>query len=577
MLCVDHMKYFIYARKSSEQEDRQVLSLDSQEDVLTELSKKNGLDVIDVFRESASAHVIGRKKFNEMLTRIENKEAGGIIIWDESRIARNSLDGGKVIYMMDLNQIVEIVKPGKTYHNTPDDKSWLNFNFTMTKKESDDKSVNVIRGLETKAKKGWLPSGAKPGYVNDKYAEKGNKTILNDPVRFPLIKQAWTMMLTGAYTVGQILDKLNNDWGYRTLIRKSIGGKPMCRSQIYRMFTDPYYYGEFEFPTGSGILYKGKHQPMITREEFDRVQILLGRPGRPRPHNRQFSFTGIMTCGECGSAITAEEKWQIICPVCKNKFASKNKTGCPKCKTDIKEMKKPKLLHYIYYHCTKPKKKKCKQRSITEDKLTKQIDEILSKIKISEKFKHWAIKYLNELNDQKTDAKNASIKSLQEAYNDVVKRIDNLVKLKISPQNTDGSLLNDEEFKSQKTSLIKERQDLESKMGISGERIDKWVELSEKTFDFAIYAKHWFDESDVMTKKEIFQSLGSNIKLDSGVLRLILEKPFEIIESMKKEIPEIEETIEPEKVSVKSAHYEVLFSKNPLMLPRVDSNHEPCR
>lgn len=103
-------RYFIYCRKSSEQEDRQVLSLESQERELLKLAKELNLHIVGTYKESKSAHVIGRKGFNEMLERIVKSEANGIVVWDESRLARNSLDGGKIIYMMDLGQIVEIIK-----------------------------------------------------------------------------------------------------------------------------------------------------------------------------------------------------------------------------------------------------------------------------------------------------------------------------------------------------------------------------------------------------------------------------------------------------------------------------------
>ena len=563
------MKYFIYARKSSESEDRQAASIEDQLKELKSFNNKLKLPLAGVYSESRSAKTPGRSEFNKMIEEILKNQVKGIICWKLNRLARNAKDGGTIIWLVNESGL-EIVTPNKTY--TKADQFMLYIEFGMANQFVNDLSVDVKRGLKSKAEKGWLPSGAKSGYMNDKFAEKGNKTTPIDPVKFPLIKQTWTLMLTGAYTVGQILDKLNNEWGYRTLIRKRVGGKPMCRSQIYKMFTDPYYYGEFESPVGSGKFYKGKHQPMITREEFDRVQMLLGRPSRPRPHNRQFSFTGIISCEECGSMITAEEKWQVICPICRIKFASKNKTACPKCNIKITEMKKPTILHYIYYHCTKQKNKKCTQRSITEEKLSQQITDILSKIKISERFKHWAIEHLNELNDQEIDTRNAAVKSTQEAYNDVVKRIDNLVKLKISPQNSDGSIFSDEEFKEQKTTLMKEKESLNKKIGMTDNRIDQWIELSEKTFNFAIHAKYWFDKGDLMTKKEIFQSLGSNIKLDGGTLRLTLEKPFEIFESAKKENPEIALTIEPEEKTDTTMQIEALWAENPILLPRLDSN-----
>ncbi|MBI4098207.1 MAG: recombinase family protein [Candidatus Levybacteria bacterium] len=539
-------KYFIYCRKSSEQEDRQTLSLDSQEKELQSLAKTENLQIVATYKESGSAHVIGRKDFNDMLQRIEKGEANGLLVWDESRIARNSLDGGKVIYMMDLGQLVEIKKPGKIYCNTPDDKSWLGMLFMMTKKDSDDKGVNVRRGLKTKAEKGWLPSGAKAGYMNDKYADKGSKTILSDPERFPLIRKAWEAMLTGTYSVMQILRLLNEEWGYRTPKHRRIGGKPMTRSHIYKMFTDPFYYGEFEYPLKSGVWHKGKHEPMITEEEFEKVQTLLGRKGRPRPRTRIFDYTGLLSCGECGAAITAEEKFQIICPSCKFKFASQNKSACPKCKTLIEEMNNPTLLHYVYYHCTKRKNPNCTQGSIRLEDLNKQFDELLSRIQISERFKDWAIKYLNELNDKEIGDRSAIQNSVQEAYKDCVQRIDNLVKLKISPQNSDGSLLSDEEFKSQKETLMAEKERLKERLGDSDDRVNKWVEFSEKTFNFACHARYWFTNGDTQEKREILVALGSNLTLKDKIVRVDLEKPLQFIEETKKETPEIDPAFEPE-------------------------------
>ncbi|MCL4366710.1 recombinase family protein [Patescibacteria group bacterium] len=560
-------KFFIYCRKSSEQEDRQVLSLPGQARELQEYAKREGLTIVDTYQESKSAHWAGRIDFNNMLMRIRSGEGNGIIVWDESRIARNALDSGTVIYMIDLQEIVEIRKPGKVYKNTPDDKSWLAMCFMMSKKESDDKGVSVKRGLKTKAEKGYLPSGAKAGYMNDKYAEKGNKTLLVDPVRFPLIKKTWEMFLTGIYSPPQVLNKLNDEWGYRTPQHKRIGGKPMTRSQIYKTLADPFYYGVFEYPEGSGNWYQGKHEPMITKDEFDRAQMLLGKKGRPRPKTHDFTYTGLLTCGECGAMITAEEKYQVICPVCKLKFASLNKDSCPECKTRIEDMIKPTLLHYTYYHCTKRKKKTCSQLGIRLEKMEAQIEGLLSRIQISERFKNWAIKYLNELNVIETEDRDVILKSQQEAYDDVVKRIDNLIKLKISPQNTDGSLLSDDDFKRQKEDLMKEKSTLQEKLGDTDNRINKWVELSEKTFNFACHARYWFANGDTETKKQILMGIGSNLTLKDKTVLVDLEKPLQFIEEAKNEVPEISPMFEPTKKGLTETQLGVLYSQNPTLLP----------
>lgn len=558
-------KYFIYCRKSSEQEDRQMLSLDSQETELCKVAHDDNLEIVDTYKESGSAHTVGRKQFGEMLSRIENGEANGIIVWDEARLARNSKDGGNLIYMIDLGQIVEIRKPGKTYKNTPDDKSWLGMIFTMTKKDSDDKGVNVKRGLKTKAEKGWIPSGAKPGYMNDKYAEKGNKTIVIDEMRFKLIRKAWDYMLTGIYNVAQIKELLD-EWGYRTPKRKRIGGKPISLSYLYKVFTDPFYYGEFEYPTSSGNWYKGKHKPMISRDEFERVQRLLGRKISTRSQTREFDYTGLFECGECGATITAEDKVQCICSECKYKFSCKNALECPKCTTAIKDMTAPKILEYVYYHCTKRVKPNCTQRSLTKIEFEKQIDSYLSKIQISESFKEWAIKYLNELNQNEIEDRNSIIDSLQEAYKDCVKRIDNLVALKISPQNSDGNLLTDEEFKKQKESLIKEKSVLEERMNNSGQRINKWLELSEKAFNFACYARYWFANGTRQQKRDIFYGLGSNLKLFEKIVRIDVEKPLEMISEVRVKEKTISPMFEPSKRGYNKGKLEAYWSQNPTML-----------
>ena len=521
-----------------------------------------------------SAKAPGRPIFTEMMRRVLQGEAKGIICWKLDRLARNPIDGGSIIWSIKQNGI-EIVTPSQTFNQQNENSILMYIEFGMAQKFVDDLSKNVKRGLKTKAEKGHLPSGAKAGYMNDKYAEKGNKKLLVDPERFPLIRKAWDMILTGMYSPPQVLRTLNNEWGYRTPKHKKIGGKPMTRSQIYKTFTDRFYYGEFEYPEKSGNWYKGNYTPMITKDEFDRVQALLGRKGKPRPKTHEFTYTGLMRCGECGSMITAEEKYQVICSGCKNKFASLNKTECPKCQLSIENMKNPTLLHYTYYHCTKRKKQQCSQKSLKVEDLEKQFDSLLEKIEISVGFKNWAIKYLNEVTDLEVDDRNNVLHSLQNAYDDCVKRIDNLMKLKISPQNSDGTLLSDEEFRTQKDSLVKERQALSEKLGDTDDRIDKWIELTEKTFNFACYAREWFQNGDRETRKQILIGLGSNLTIKDKTILVDLEKPLQFIEMARNEVAEILPTFEHNKLGYTTAQMESLYSQNPTLLPRVDSNHEP--
>lgn len=568
------LRYFIYTRKSSEPEDKQMLSLPAQISELTKLAKDSGLTVVGVFQESRSAHTIGRPYFNEMMTRIEAGEANGILVWDESRIARNSYDGGKVVYMMDLEQIVEIRKPGKTYKNTPDDKSWLQMCFMMSKKESDDKSNNVKRGLREKAKRGMYVGSAKPGYMFDPLAKQGEKDLIPIPGKHELIEKAWRTMLSGKYRVSQVLGLLNDSWGYRTPVRGKLGGKPMHLSEIYEMFHDPFYYSRFEYPKGSDTWHKWRGQPMITEEEFMRVQILIGNKFMPKPQHRVFAFTGLMRCGECDSSITAEEKWQVICTKCRLKFSSLNRNACPNCNTLIANMDNPTILHYIYYHCSKKKNRYCTQGSITVDKLEAQIDEVLKKIGISEEFKEWAIKYLNELNDKEVEDRNVAVNSLQNAYQNCVKRLDNLVKLKISPQNSDGSLLSDEEFKSQKEAIVAEKRKIETSLGSTGKRIEDWLDTAERTFDFAIHARYRFANGALDDKREILSTIGSNLIFKDKKIQFDLQKPYFFLQKVVSVEPTVSLEFEPEKRRDMKAQLEASWAQNPFMQGCQDSNLE---
>ena len=554
------LRYFIYCRKSSEAEDRQVLSIESQINELKRLSERLNLKIIDVFSESQSAKAPGRPIFNEMLKKISQAKADGIICWKLDRLARNPIDGGQIIWMLQKGIIKHIQTFDRGYY--PEDNVLLmNVEFGMANQYVLDLSKNVRRGLKAKAEKGWLPTTPPLGYLNDKSKDKGKKEIIRDLDRFELVKKMWQMMLTGMYTPPKIAKIANEEWGFR-----SPRGKPIAKGTIYRLFNNPFYYGWFEYPVGSGNWYQGSHEPMVTIEEYDRVQILLGRKGKPRLKKHNFAFTGLIRCGECGGMVTAEEKNQIICPACKCKFSSNNRVECPKCKTLIEEMKKTIILHYVYYHCTKKVHPNCSQGSIEVRELEKQIDQYLSKIQISEDFKNWAIRYLKEATDEEIASRENLISSQRKAYDNCLKKLDNLFQLKISPLNNNGSLLSDEEYAKQKAELMKEKARLEEFLNDSQGRVKRWLEVGEKTFEFARSARYWFLNGSSQEKTQILQTLGSNLTLQDKKLLLQLKETFTAIGQITKRVPEARERFEPEKFGQNEAKLRELYSKNQIVL-----------
>ena len=361
----------------------------------------------------------------------------------------------------------------------------------------------------------------------------------------------WDLMLTGLHTPPKILEMANTEWGFRTRPTRRKGGKPLARSAIYKIFTKPFYYGQFEYPKGSGQWYQGKHEPMITEAEYDRVQTLLGRDGNPRPQSHHdFAFTGLIRCGDCGLVVTAEEKHQVICGQCRFKFAHRKRDACPRCKIRVGKMVKPLYLHYTYYHCSKSRRPSCRQKSLTKTELEKQINDALARISISVKFKDWAVKYLHELHAQEAQSQVEIVKTQEQAYRACLGQIEGLLSLKTSPGNRDGSLLSDAEYAERRGRLLKEKMTLEKSLNDAGQGKEQRLKLSERTFEFACLVQERFAKGDPAAQKEILATMSSNLILKDKKLLIEARKPFVILgDTLSSEAPIIS-LIEPETMQV---------------------------
>lgn len=544
------IKYIAYSRKSTESEDRQVLSLNDQKREVEDVERKENLKVVIKFLgdkkgESHTAHKRGRPIFNKVMDLIEAGKANGLLVWHANRLARNAFDGGRIITAMDEGTLLEVkTTSGRTYYNTPEDKFFLQLEFGMAKKSSDDNSVAVKRGLKTKINMGWYPARAPVGYLNSKnYEEKGQNFIFKDDERFEPVKRMWQMMLTGNYTPPKILEVVNKDWKFKTRTTKRSVGKPLSRSGIYRLFTNPFYYGWFEY---AGQLCKGNHEPMINEKEFDQVQKLLGREGRPRPKEHRFAFTGLMKCGNCGAMITAEEK--------------------------IKKQKNGNIHHYIYYHCTKRIDKKCPEKMIEINALNNKIDLLIQNLTISDKFQHWAIKYLHEIRQNEAKSNQNVFESKQKSLARITEQLQNLILTYTSPENANGQIMTSQELQTTKSSLLKQKAALESDLKAQGKTIEEWAELSERTFNFARYAQMWFAKGDMATKRAVFASLGSHLIVKDQNLNVSLHPYFKVIfDNVKR--------AEKELIKVRTSENEqnkgqiaLILAKCPTMRRKWDSN-----
>ena len=229
-------KYCIYARKSTDVEDKQVLSIEAQLVELREYAKREGLYITAEYIEKRSAKVTGRPVFGQLIAEIE-QHGGNILAWHPDRLARNSVDGGQIIYLLDSGKLGTLKFPSFWFENTSQGKFMLSIAFGQSKYYVDNLSENTKRGLRQKVRRGEYPSIAPIGYIND----VRNKTIVVDKRRAPFVIAAFELYAEGNQRMQNIADFLKA----KGIVTK--GGLPLHKDQIKKMLTNPFYYGHFRY------------------------------------------------------------------------------------------------------------------------------------------------------------------------------------------------------------------------------------------------------------------------------------------------------------------------------------------
>ena len=347
------MKYCLYARKSTESEERQILSIDSQIKEMLQLAERENIEIIDIRRESHSAKDSGQRPvFKELLEDIRRGRFNGILTWAPDRLSRNAGDLGSLVDLMDQKLLLEIRTYGQHFKNSPNEKFLLMILCSQAKLENDNKGINVKRGLRTRCEMGLRPGVPPTGYLNEKRSDRKCHANL-DPERAPVIKKVFEKVAYEKYSGKKIYMWLKFELNFRT----ANGKKHLSLGNIFRILYNPFYYGMFEYPKESGNWYQGKHEPIITKELFDQVQSQL-RSNVLRNNDQEFAFTKLMVCGLCQSGISACEKW--------------------------KNQKNGNVHRYVYYGCTKNKDKNCKCGYIEEKELVSQFTDLIDKIDLDE-------------------------------------------------------------------------------------------------------------------------------------------------------------------------------------------------
>ncbi len=484
--------YAIYARKSTESEDRQVLSIPAQMTELRDLASRRGITLVPrVFEESFSAKAPGRPVFAELMREVAKKRLAGVVCWKLDRLARNPVDGAALIWALSTGDLREIVAPNRIYTGSGDDKLMMQIEFGMASKFIDDLSENVKRGHRALKAQGKTVGRPPIGWIKVRPATehvpgRGCGDTVPDPERFALVRSLWERLLTGAHSVPEIRAHADQI-GLRTRGSRRWPGQPLSLTQVCKMFSNPYYMGVV---VHGGEAYPGAHEPMVTKVEYDRAQEILGHVDPRRPHKHRFTYTGLLRCGACERMITAE--------------AHTNRHGS----------------RYIYYRCTRKKVgyEKCPSPYVEERDVERQALAFMRRLRVSDKFVAWAFHYLDTWAMEEKGTVAAKQATLDRDLAAVEREIARLTRLTLQDR------LTDDEYVTERVRLLAERERLRT--ALAAPEASAWLEPCKEVFSLVNQAETRFAAGDADEKRYLLATLGSNPRLQDGQLLIEAQKPF---------------------------------------------------
>ena len=465
----------MYVRVSDPKQEEEGYSIPAQKRLLQDYADRNDIRVVQVFEETSTAKRSGRKQFQQMIEfLVANPRVKHILVEKTDRLYRNLLDH---VRLWSHEPNLHLVKEGRVLNrqSKSQDKLAHNINLVLATHYSENLSEEVKKGLSEKALSGEFPGKAPAGYIND----RNTRTMIVDPITAPMVRQAFELYATGRYSLLDIRKSLIL-MGFRTK-----GGLKPPKSSIELMLKNPIYYGDFRY---QGKIYHGKHEPLISRELYEKVQHLLSRskPGAYQAH--QFAFVKFLTCAHCECSITAE----------------------------IKKGK------YIYYRCTYGKGR-CQQKYVPEKKLAAQLGKVLEGLKLGDGFLKWVEAALFATEGDARKRREAEAQRLRSEIARLRGRL-----AKAYDDKLDGEVT--EEFWREKSSEWQAQISEAQKQLAAIERSEaQQVETAKEVLELAQSAHILFLRQSPHEQRELLHHVLSNCLLRDGKVEPEYRKPFQLL------------------------------------------------
>ncbi len=451
------MRYILYARKSTEEDDRQVLSIEAQLVELQEYAAKEKLEIVASFQEAKTAKEPGRMKFAEMLSFLEHGKADGIISWHPDRLARNSVDGGKIIHFVDRGFIKSLKFPCFWFEPTPQGLFMLNIAFGQSKYFVDNLRENVKRGLRQKIRNGVWPGWAPVGYLNN----PKTRGIDIDPDKAPKIVKMFELYATGAYTLHSLAN-----WCKKNGLVGNLG-KPLVIANIQKNLQNIFYLGLMKW---KGEIFEGQHEPLISKKLFDKCQEVMAKRGKVQEvRKHHFAFLGLLKCASCGCSITGERQ-----------------------------------KGHNYYRCTK-KKGLCQEKHyLREEALTEQIKSFLQKVSLSSQDTEKILAALNNEQDKAREDAQSKVSVLKEQLVQIEAKLQKLLDIYLA------DALSTEEYAAKKQSLVSEKMSLNEKITDFATKGLSWLEPAREFVKSLNQAANLVQTDNLSELPTFLKNIGSN-------------------------------------------------------------------